>query len=127
MTVDPRLLASCLALGLSFACGPGVAVPPLDEELPPPGEYETDAGDLAAAPALLGHLAYSRDFEREADSDAIALLQANGIPPAVMAKMFERLRAHQRKEGMPDLPIALGSHPPDDERIARFRDAAAVR
>lgn len=85
------------------------------------------SGLLAAAPALLGHLAYSRDFEREADDDAIALLQANGIPPAVMATMFERLQAHQRKAGMPDLPIALGSHPPDQERMARFRDASATR
>jgi predicted Zn-dependent protease len=85
------------------------------------------SGLLAAAPALLGNLAYSRDFEREADGDAIALLQANGIPPAVMATMFERLQAHQRKAGMPDLPIALGSHPPDQERMARFRDASATR
>lgn len=80
---------------------------------------------FAAAPALLGHLAYSRDHEREADGEAIALLQANGIPPSVMATMFERLRDRQREEGMPSLPIALGSHPPDEERIARFRDAPA--
>jgi Zn-dependent protease with chaperone function len=82
---------------------------------------------FAAAPALLGHLAYSRDHEREADGEAIALLQANGIPPSVMATMFERLRDHQREAGMPSLPIALGSHPPDDERIARFRSAPAGR
>jgi len=79
---------------------------------------------FAAAPALLGHLAYSRDHEREADGEAIALLRANGIPPSVMATMFERLRDHQHEAGMPSLPIALGSHPPDEERIARFRDAA---
>lgn len=82
---------------------------------------------FAAAPALLGHLAYSRDHEREADGEAIALLQANGIPPSVMATMFERLRDHQRKAGMPSPPIALGSHPPDEERIARFRQATAGR
>ncbi|CAN7263613.1 M48 family metallopeptidase [Rhizobacter sp. LjRoot28] len=83
------------------------------------------SGVLATAPAMLGHLGYSRDFEREADTDAIALLQANAISPAVMATMFERLKAHQKEEGVPELPIALGSHPPDDERIARFREAAA--
>lgn len=83
------------------------------------------SGLLAATPAMLGHLAYSRDFEREADENAIALLEANGVSPAVMATMFERLRAHPRKAGLPRLPIALGSHPPDDERIARFREAAA--
>jgi len=80
---------------------------------------------FAAAPALLGQLGYSRDHEREADGEAIALLQANGIPPSVMATMFERLRDHQREAGMPSLPIALGSHPPDEERIARFRDTPA--
>jgi len=80
---------------------------------------------FAAAPALLGHLAYSRDHEREADAEAIALLQANGIPPSAMATMFERLRDQQREAGVPSPPIALGSHPPDAERIARFRDAPA--
>lgn len=85
------------------------------------------SGLLATAPAMLGHLGYSRDFEREADGDAIALLQANGISPAVMATLFERLQAHQKDDGAPDLPIALGSHPPDAERIARFRDAAGLR
>jgi len=82
---------------------------------------------FAAAPALLGHLAYSRDHEREADGEAIAVLKANGIPPSVMATMFERLRDHQRDAGLPSLPIALGSHPPDEERIARFRDATPAR
>lgn len=81
------------------------------------------SGLLATAPALLGHLGYSRDLEREADGDAIALLQANGIPPAVMATLFERLQARQRDDGLPDLPIALGSHPADAERIERFRSA----
>jgi predicted Zn-dependent protease len=85
------------------------------------------SGMLATAPAVLGHLAYSRGHEREADGDAIALLQANGLSPAVMATMFERLQAHQRDRGAPELPIALGSHPPDAERIARFRAAAASR
>jgi Zn-dependent protease with chaperone function len=82
------------------------------------------SGLLAGAPALLGHLGYSRDLEREADDESIALLRANGISPEVMAIMFERLQKFQREKGMPDLPIALGSHPSDAERIARFRKAA---
>lgn len=79
---------------------------------------------LAAAPALLGQLAYSRDFEREADDDAIALLQANGLSPELMVTLFERLEARRRAPREAPLPIALGSHPPDAERIARFRQAA---
>jgi Zn-dependent protease with chaperone function len=85
------------------------------------------SGVLAAAPALLGHLGYSRDLEREADQESIALLKANGISPEVMATMFERLQEFQRSKKMPSLPIALGSHPPDEERIARFRAAAGAR
>ena len=105
---------------------------------------------LAAAPALLGQSAYSRDFEREADDDAIALLRADGRSPALMAELFERLAAQRpgaaAKKGEPgggvdknapgggvdknapaafDLGIALASHPADAERIQRFRDAAA--
>ena len=83
---------------------------------------------LAAAPALLGQSAYSRDFEREADADAIALLRANGLSPAVMAELFERLAAQRPatagERGF-DLGIALASHPADAERIRRFREAAA--
>jgi Zn-dependent protease with chaperone function len=53
---------------------------------------------IAAAPALLGQMAYSRDFEREADDDAITVLRANGIRPSVMATLFEQLQAHRRAE-----------------------------
>jgi Zn-dependent protease with chaperone function len=89
---------------------------------------------LAAAPALLGQSAYSREFEREADDDAVALLRANGMSPTVMIELFERLQkqrnadaADQDGKGVNafDLGIALASHPADAERIQRFRDAAA--
>ena len=83
---------------------------------------------LAAAPALLGQSAYSRDFEREADDDAIALLRANGISPAVMAVLFERLAEHRQTRRQStgfDLGIALASHPADEQRVQRFREAAA--
>jgi Zn-dependent protease with chaperone function len=80
---------------------------------------------LAAAPALLGQMAYSRDFEREADAQAIVLLRANDISPAVMVELFERLAAG-RTEGSPSGPgIAFASHPRDAERAEVFRDAAA--
>jgi predicted Zn-dependent protease len=82
------------------------------------------SGWLAAAPALLGQMAYSRDAERESDGEAIALLHANGLSPAVMATLFERLRAERRRQGWPQPPLALASHPEDDERIERFRAAA---
>ena len=84
---------------------------------------------LAAAPALLGQMAYSRDFEREADAEAITLLRANGISPTVMIELFERLAAARSADGKaaPDSAepgIAFASHPGDAERVRVFREAA---
>lgn len=87
---------------------------------------------LASAPLLLGQLAYSRDFEREADDDAIAFLRANRIPPRVMVTLFERLTrsAVSAASGAPGSDDALGiafrSHPADAERIRHFQTAAAT-
>jgi Zn-dependent protease with chaperone function len=89
---------------------------------------------LAAAPALLGQMAYSRDLEREADAEAIVLLRANGISPAVMLELFDRLSGGGPAAGgsagraQPDdagIGIAFSSHPGDEERRRLFREAAA--
>lgn len=86
---------------------------------------------LAALPALLGTLAYSRDFEREADDEAIAVLRAAGLPPERMLRFFDAAAEWRRKHGggaqAGALGIAFSSHPADEERKARFRGAAAVR
>jgi Zn-dependent protease with chaperone function len=47
---------------------------------------------LTTAPVLLGHAAYSRDFEHEADRAAARLMRANGWDPAAFGVLFERLR-----------------------------------
>ena len=85
---------------------------------------------LAAVPALLGQMAYSRDAERQADAQAVRMMKAAGLSPAAMVEFFERARKWQlsdegRKMGANvDLGIAFSSHPADAERIATFRDAA---
>jgi Zn-dependent protease with chaperone function len=84
---------------------------------------------LAGVPALLAHLGYARDAEREADADAAFVLRAAGRDPAAMVQLFERLQAEQAKAGGrpadgPTLPIAFASHPADEERVRFFRDAA---
>jgi Zn-dependent protease with chaperone function len=81
---------------------------------------------LAAAPVLLGQAGYSRDAERQADAEAVAVLRANDLSPAIMVELFRRL-AEQRHAQAGDagaLGIALASHPTDAERIEAFRAAA---
>lgn len=78
---------------------------------------------LGSVPVLLGQLAYSRALERQADDEAIALMQAGGVQPAVMAVLFERLQTASQDQDH-TLSIAFASHPPDAERIARFQAAS---
>lgn len=90
---------------------------------------------LAGAPALLGHMAYSRDLEREADEAAVQFMRHNDIRPSAMTVLFERLQAYRRRaqaskpsgQDTPATPgllgIAFSSHPTDAERIARFKAA----
>jgi Zn-dependent protease with chaperone function len=61
----------------------------------------------AAAPTVLLQAKYSRDFEREADTYAADMLRANGIRPAVLADMLERVEAWERAGRPP-----LGAEPP---------------
>ncbi|MEY4754737.1 MAG: hypothetical protein RJA44_2412 [Pseudomonadota bacterium] len=78
---------------------------------------------ISAAPLLIGQLAYSRDFEREADAHAIAVLRASGIRPDVMVALFERLEqpdAATAPRGT-GWQIGFASHPSDAERIERLR------
>ncbi|EHR70596.1 Peptidase family M48 [Burkholderiales bacterium JOSHI_001] len=79
---------------------------------------------LAGIPALLGQQAYSRDFEREADAEALRVLKANRIAPRVMLALFERMEAQSAKAGgdkaTSALPIALASHPSNEERRRFF-------
>lgn len=82
---------------------------------------------LAAVPAVLGQAAYARDFEREADAEAIRVLHASGLKPSRMVLLFDRLDAWRQKHagGLHDLPIALADHPADAERRRLFTDADA--
>lgn len=86
------------------------------------------SGIVAGLPAMLAHLGYARDAEREADADAAFVLLSSRRDPAAMAVLFERLaqrspRAPGDAEGG-GLPIAFASHPADDERMGFFREAA---
>ncbi len=73
---------------------------------------------LAAAPALMLQLGYSRDAEREADAVAARALQASGRSPAAMVVLFDKIAALPQRL---DVPIALASHPADAERVRFFK------
>lgn len=86
------------------------------------------SGFVAAVPATLLTQAYSREAERRADAHAAGFLHRNGVSPAIMQTLFDRLRkASPPNDGDEALPIAIASHPADEERIRFFRDWAPAR
>lgn len=81
---------------------------------------------LATVPAVLTEQAYSREAERESDQESVDILRKAGISPAVMVVFFERIEAWRKKQAGgdgPELPIALSSHPSDEERVNFFKNA----
>ncbi len=90
-------------------------------------------------PVLLGQASYSRTFEHEADVDSVRLMRASGISPKVMAGFFAKVRQPTKAEAaasgasaasatwVPHIPLALASHPADEERIEFFENAARER
>jgi Zn-dependent protease with chaperone function len=81
---------------------------------------------LAAAPALLGEQAYSRDFERDADAESVRVMKAAGLSPAAMVAFFEKL-AEKKLGSESGIAIAFASHPADAERVDFFRRAAGAQ
>ncbi len=81
-----------------------------------------DAGAVssfaAALPTLLVQMTYSRDFEREADRQALGYLQARGLDLASFTNVLGRLEAsHGGKDAFPSF---LSTHPSTDERRTMF-------
>lgn len=81
---------------------------------------------LAAAPTLLMETSYSRDFERHADRFAASMLRENGIAPAHLADMLEKLeKSHgsvkQSIEKPSRIAQFLSTHPDTGERIRDLR------
>ena len=80
------------------------------------GDIASTTSLAASAPALLLQTKYSRDYEREADAFAIALLQKTGIGPEHFSAILGRLEATTREKRRVGLPTFLSSHPPTEER-----------
>ncbi|MBC7804144.1 MAG: M48 family metallopeptidase [Candidatus Parcubacteria bacterium] len=73
----------------------------------------------AAAPTLLLHAKFSRDFEREADDYAFEHLARRGIPPGKFGAILQRM--DEKRPGEKDAPDFLSTHPGTRERIERAR------
>lgn len=72
---------------------------------------------------ILGMLRYSRQYEDEADAEAIRLLVASGIDPGGLAAFFEAVQAD--RGASPKIPAYLSTHPDMEGRIQRLRTLAA--
>lgn len=107
------------------------------------GDIASVSSIATALPLILLELGYSREYEREADAFALATLQRNNIGVHRFIDILQRLeRAHRcgdRNDGgtpekCPDRngndgswagSSYLATHPPTEERVRFFRNAAA--
>jgi len=70
--------------------------------------------------AELGNMGYSRDLEREADSEALVMLRRAAVSADGMLPFFERMAKHET-EGTG----IWATHPSSQERIAALREQIA--
>ncbi|HEY9532173.1 MAG TPA: M48 family metalloprotease [Burkholderiales bacterium] len=85
------------------------------------------AGAAAAtqAGAVSAQLAYSRDFERDADRVGLQALADAGFDARAMAVFFEKMQRSQRVADDGTLPGYLRTHPVSTERIADAQNKVA--
>lgn len=77
-------------------------------------------------PVVLTELAYSREFEREADQYALRYLRSQGVAPRHFAHLMRRLQGQKQPDGL-DLQGRwsnyLSTHPATEERLLEFESA----
>lgn len=69
-------------------------------------------------------LAYSRDFEREADRIGFDIMRKGGFDVTAMPAFFERLQTANRINDTGTVPVYVRTHPLTTERIADVRNRA---
>ncbi len=84
------------------------------------GDTSSFSQTAAALPLLLVSTSYSRDFEREADQFALALMDQYGIERQHFANILNRIEA--QKDAPIDMPGFLTTHPNTSERVLRFSE-----
>lgn len=87
-------------------------------------DLATGAAMAAQGAAIQGQLAYSRDFEREADRLGFQTLQAAGFDVRGMPSFFEKLQRYTRVSDDGTAPGYLRSHPLTVDRVADAQNRA---
>ena len=85
----------------------------------------TGGSVIAAAVQLTTTAAYTRDAEREADADAVALLNGSGIEGTGLIDFFDRVGQHESDE-MRDILSVIGTHPLSSDRSEFVRNNATA-
>jgi predicted Zn-dependent protease len=88
-------------------------------------DLASGAAVAAQAGAVQSQLAYSRDFEREADRLGLRALESAGFDPHAMASFFEKMQRASRVADDGTMPGYLRTHPVTFERIADAQNRAA--
>lgn len=89
------------------------------------GDASGVAGAVVAAAPLLIHLQYSQSFEHEADTRAVALMEAAGTDPHGLTRFFAKLLKSEAAGGV-EMPQFLSSHPATTDRIAAIERLITV-
>lgn len=83
------------------------------------GDISTVSSAVTAIPVMLTQLGYSRDFEREADLNAVESLRRHGISPQRLVDILQRVDPDADGKGG-----YLSTHPPTPERVRLILSAA---
>ena len=83
------------------------------------------AAVAAQGGAVQTQLAFSRDFEREADRIGLQTLENAGFDVRAMPAFFEKMQRATRLSADADVPDWLRTHPMTSERIADVQNEAA--
>lgn len=80
------------------------------------GDLLSASSWVAALPTFVLQARYSREFEREADRNAVELLHSRGVSPRHLADILRRMGEKMQAEQKSQLPGWLSTHPDTAER-----------
>ncbi len=92
------------------------------------GDVSGSSEIFLGLPVMLTELAYSREFERQADDHALSFLRTNGISPDHFARLMRRIQERKTSKAKgrpPGWTSYLSTHPALEERLRRFEEGAS--